>query len=377
MSFLLLSGAMLALSPVKPVPLECHYAALQALLSAKLSDSVTARAGILPSLNSPACVSYDQGIEIATLTDYLSAFDRLIPVPATRLAQAEEAKEFDYSTLFPPEVTEPEASDQDAGVSTMTALDGEAGSSVFTVMNATIPTASAPAPEWKPLLSQQARSSQFIFPLATSPYVTSPYGLRYHPVIHSFMRHEGTDFRAAVNSEVMTIADGMVVEAGYGPVTGFFITVRHADGWSSRYLHLSELHVARNQFVRKGNVIGLSGNTGRTNGPHLHLEISHNDKLVDPMSILFEQRTSAEPVTEVHHAEPPEPKPEPVDMTPSIAVIAGEGDNLQIGVRIGRKLSMYSPSEMIETEEGNWRIIKKFGKYKLSKIQTTSASGQN
>lgn len=377
MSFLLLSGAMLALTPVKPVPLECQYATLQALLSARMSDSVTARIGIMPSLNSAACVPYDQGIEIATLSDYMLAFDRLIPVPATRLAQAEEEKAFDYSTLFPPKEAAPEVSDQDTEESAVNVLDGDAGSSVFTVLNATIPTASAPAPEWKPLLSQQARSSQFIFPLATSPYVTSPYGLRYHPVIHSFMRHEGTDFRANLNSEVMTIADGMIVEVGYGPVTGFFITVRHADGWSSRYLHLSELRVSKNQFVRRGNVIALSGNTGRTNGPHLHLEISHNDKLLDPMSILFEQRTTPGPAAEPQHTEPPEPKPEPVDMTPAIAVIVGEGENLQIGVRTGRKLSMYSPSELIETEEGSWRIIKKFGKYKLSKIQTASTNGQN
>ncbi|WP_395304759.1 M23 family metallopeptidase [Enterobacter sp. ECC-019] len=248
---------------------------------------------------------------------------------------------------------------------------GAAMSSVFSVMNSTIPTSSAPAPVWKPLLSQKARGQQFVFPLRSEPVVTSPFGMRYHPIVHTFMRHEGVDLRAALNSEVLSIADGMVVETGYGPVTGLYMTVRHPDGWSSKYLHLNKLLMIKNQYVQKGDVIALSGNTGRTDGPHLHLEIIHDGKLLDPMTLLFEpaserrERTMGQ--TDAIHE--PVPLSEPIDMTPTIAVIAGEGDSLQIGVRTGRKMTMYSPREIIETDEGDWRIVKKFGKYKLQKME--------
>ena len=189
------------------------------------------------------------------------------------------------------------------------------------------------------------------------------------------MRHEGTDFRAANNSEVMAIADGVVVETGYGPVTGFYVTVRHADGWSSRYLHLNQLLTTKNHYLQKGNVLGLSGNTGRTNGPHLHLEVSHNHQMIDPMTIDFEQRSSAvsSDGLSTPASEAPTPSSEPIDMTPKISIIVGEGKTLQVGVRVGRKMEMYSPQEIIETEEGSWRIVSKFGKYKLRKVETEVA----
>lgn len=375
MSFLLLSGALLTANPVYRIEPECYYSTYVALMQARKADTFRTGLGILAPLDSVTCYRDATGIELATLADYQAAFR--MPQPLALISE-EDQQSFDAARLFiVKESVTPEATDE--GVEaiaqakssvnnqdlTLSSSDEDVGSSVFSVMNATVPTMSAPPPVWKPLLSQQAQSGRFIFPLTTPLNVTSPYGLRYHPVIHSFMRHEGTDFRAANNSEVMSIADGEVVEASYGPVTGFYITIRHADGWSSRYLHLNQLRVFKNQHVKKGNVIGLSGNTGRTNGPHLHLEISHNDRLLDPMKVLFEQRQSSSPVS----APAPVTAPEPIDMTPKIAVVSGEGDNLQIGVRIGRSVSMYNPKEIIETDEGNWRIVKKFGKYKLLKVQ--------
>ncbi|WES67873.1 M23 family metallopeptidase [Superficieibacter sp. HKU1] len=375
MSFLLLSGALLTANPVYRIEPECYYSTYAALMHAKKADTFRTGLGILPPPDSVTCHRDATEITLATLADYQAAFrmpHSLIPV------LDEDEPSFDAARLFvTKESVTAEATEEDADAIaqaespvnnqdlTVGPSDEDVGSSVFSVMNATIPTMSAPPPVWKPLLSQQAQSGRFIFPLTTPLNVTSPYGLRYHPVIHSFMRHEGTDFRAANNSEVMSIADGQVVEASYGPVTGFYITIRHADGWSSRYLHLNQLKVFKNQYVKKGNVIGLSGNTGRTNGPHLHLEISHNDRLLDPMTVLFEQRQSSSPVS----APAPVTAPEPIDMTPKIAVVSGEGSDLQIGVRIGKTVSMYNPQEMIETDEGKWRIVKKFGKYKLLKVQ--------
>lgn len=366
MSILILSGALLALNPVGTVQPECSYPAYHALEQAKKGERFRSPIGLLKSPE-PSCHSVSRAGNGNALDSYKAYIARYVPAPLSdtqlTIRDSEPAK---------PELV---AAANDNVVSdeekVLRSNDGDAGSSVFTVMNATIPTASSPPPVWKPLMTQQTGSRQFIFPLTTAPYVTSSWGLRYHPVIHSFMRHEGTDFRSAIGSEVMSIADGIVVESGFGPVTGFYITVQHADGWSSRYLHLSRLIAAKKQYVQKGMVIGLSGATGRTNGPHLHLEISHNNQLLDPMTLLFEQRTTStqiaqtEPVVETRQDVP---APPPIDMTPAIAVISGSEENLQIGIRIGRKMAMYSPQEIVETDMGRWRIVKKFGKYKLDKI---------
>jgi len=380
MSFLLLSGALLTANPVYRIEPNCYFSTTQALVHAPEANRFHRRYGILDPINSVACSLQSEGIEITTLDDYQTAFRLAAP----RLEGDEQHAMFSSSALF---FKQPEAS-SDAPEGRVTAKegqslteedyalhtnDGDAGSSVFSVMNATIPTASALPPIWKSLLSQQTQSESFIFPLTTALYVTSPYGLRYHPVIHSFMRHEGTDFRAAMNSNVMSIADGVVTETGYGPVTGFYVTISHKDGWNSRYLHLNRLNVSRNQVVQKGSVIGLSGNTGRTNGPHLHLEIGHNNRLLDPMTILFELRQTPVQDTALIPA-PAAVAPQLIDMTPTIAVVVGEGKSLQIGVRVGRKMTLYAPNEPVETEQGSWRIVKKFGKYKLVRIETSPAN---
>ena len=127
--------------------------------------------------------------------------------------------------------------------------------------------------------------------------------------------------------------------------------------------------------MAKGNVIALSGTTGRSNGPHLHLEVSHNGRLLNPMEVLFAriESPSNQPIASAvppSAPTPAEPAPEPIDMTPAITVISGDAENLQVGVRIGRRTAFYSPKEIIETEEGSWRIVEKFGKYKLVKIES-------
>lgn len=255
--------------------------------------------------------------------------------------------------------------------------DHDATSSFFSVLNLTIPTNSAPAPTWRPLAIQRAASQvedipdgSFIYPLNHEIVVTSPYGMRYHPVMHQFMRHEGVDFRAPIDSPVMTIADGEVVNTGYGPVTGFYITVNHADGWNSRYLHLNKIKVVKGDKVLRGNVIALSGASGRTNGPHLHLELSHHQKLSNPMDMLFASmkipNDNHVPSVMDVSTQTVEVK-EFVDMTPTIALISGEGKDMQIGVRIGKKTKFYSSREPVETVDGVWHIVKRYGKYVLVK----------
>ncbi|MCT6664201.1 M23 family metallopeptidase [Enterobacter mori] len=425
MSYLLLSGVLLTLQPTSTIGPECYYPASQYLSQILSSRKYSLDFREIKSPVRTTCHDDLERIRYLTISDTEAWLAPYLPPAqhifhrsarpagpdycfsqiyirsllggwnhatelnyfgsttcANTIAPAPEEPEdelivvpFDPASLI---VDAPESesvkgiADDSSGDNILSVDGGAAMSNVFSVMNAMIPTSSAPAPVWKPLLSQKARGQQFVFPLRAEPAVTSPFGMRYHPIVHTFMRHEGVDLRAALNSEVMSIADGMVIETGYGPVSGLYMTIRHSDGWTSRYLHLNKLLMIKNQYVQKGDVIALSGNTGRTDGPHLHLEIIHDNKLLDPMTLLFEPAEAKSEHQSVQTAAiqelVPAPEPEPVDMTPKIAVIAGDGDALQIGVRTGRKMTLYSPQEIIETDEGNWRIVKKFGKYKLQKM---------
>lgn len=103
--------------------------------------------------------------------------------------------------------------------------------------------------------------------------VTSPYGPRWG----SF--HRGTDFRAAVGTQVKAVADGVVKGAGDtdaccpGASFGKWIFIEHNNGLSSTYAHLSLIKVSEGQKVSRGSVLGYSGNTGSSTGPHLHLSL--------------------------------------------------------------------------------------------------------
>lgn len=206
----------------------------------------------------------------------------------------------------------------------------------------------------------------FSWPLSGSVRVTSPFGMRFHPLEHAFLNHKGVDLRAPLGSEVKAVADGRVAETGYGPLTGFFITVDHANGWRSRYLHLNKVQVQKGELLKQGAAIALSGATGRTTGPHLHLALSHNQQAVDPLSMI-----ATSPGRTPAPAEKPAVTPE-VDTTPTITLISGEGDELQLGVRIGNKTAFYSPNEPVELGDEVWRIVRKYGKYKLVKVDPKS-----
>ncbi len=88
------------------------------------------------------------------------------------------------------------------------------------------------------------------------------------------MQHKGMDIPVPFGSSVHAIADGEVVESGYGRGTGYFITLRHADGWLSRYFHLASARVRKGEKLTAGEEIAASGSSGFSTGPHLHLEIA-------------------------------------------------------------------------------------------------------
>jgi len=114
-------------------------------------------------------------------------------------------------------------------------------------------------------------------------HITSRYGYRLHPVTGGRAFHHGVDYRGAVGTPVYAVAEGTVIQSSYGSDNGNYVAIRHADKSESWYLHLHQRGVANGQKVRSRQVIGKVGNTGRSNGPHLHFAIKQNGKWMNPL----------------------------------------------------------------------------------------------
>ena len=112
--------------------------------------------------------------------------------------------------------------------------------------------------------------------------LTSQFGMRVHPVTGHRQHHDGVDIAVPVGTPVRAPFGGTVVSADFDPRGGKTIVLEHEGGFRSVYAHNSDLRVRPGDSVQKGQVIGLSGNTGRTTGPHLHFGLSRHGKPVDP-----------------------------------------------------------------------------------------------
>jgi murein DD-endopeptidase MepM/ murein hydrolase activator NlpD len=97
-------------------------------------------------------------------------------------------------------------------------------------------------------------------------------------------RHAGVDLAAPAGSPVMAAQDGRVSVANWSGGYGLLVVLDHSHGMQTRYAHLSRIAVARDQVVRKGEIVGLVGSTGRSTGPHLHFEVRQDGRPVDPLS---------------------------------------------------------------------------------------------
>lgn len=118
---------------------------------------------------------------------------------------------------------------------------------------------------------------------ASSTEVTSNFGMRIHPILKSRMQHRGIDIRAKIGTPVLATGVAIVKETGYTQKTGNYIILEHNDRFSSKYYHLSAIHVQQNDLVTKGSIIGEVGNTGKSLAPHLHYEIIDGKAPIDPL----------------------------------------------------------------------------------------------
>jgi len=114
--------------------------------------------------------------------------------------------------------------------------------------------------------------------------VNSPYGWRRDPFTGKQKLHNGIDFQAR-NNEVYAMMEGEVTKVGYDSRSGSYVTIRHGD-YTVSYFHLSKVLVRKNAVVKPGEVIAITGNTGRSTGPHLHLSTKYKDKYINPNILL-------------------------------------------------------------------------------------------
>lgn len=125
--------------------------------------------------------------------------------------------------------------------------------------------------------------------------VSSGFGERLHPILKIQKQHMGLDFTSPMGTEAHVTGDGKVVFADYSTNGyGIHVIVDHGFGYQTLYGHLSALKVRAGQHVKRGDVIGLVGNTGLSSGPHLHYEVHKDGTPVDPVNYLFNSLTPEE-----------------------------------------------------------------------------------
>ena len=113
-------------------------------------------------------------------------------------------------------------------------------------------------------------------------WMSSPYGERVDPISGKKAWHEGMDFAGAKGSEVIAVANGVVVFAGYRDGYGKMVEISHGKDMRTRYGHHKEVLVHAGQSVKRGDVIALMGSSGRSTGPHVHFEVLKEGRPVNP-----------------------------------------------------------------------------------------------
>lgn len=121
------------------------------------------------------------------------------------------------------------------------------------------------------------------WPVPDLTEVTSPFGLRDHPILKGERLHAGIDLSVPEGTPIIAAGPGVVLRVGETRVNGRFLIIDHGHGVTTAYLHNAKVLVVEGQRVAAGTFVSLSGNTGRSTGPHLHYQLELSQQPVDPL----------------------------------------------------------------------------------------------
>jgi len=124
--------------------------------------------------------------------------------------------------------------------------------------------------------------------------MASGYGWRIDPIYHSRRFHAGMDFTAPVGTDIYATGNGVVSGAGWEQGYGNCVQINHGYGYVTLYGHMSAIKVRVGQKLKRGDVIGLVGNTGKSTGPHLHYEVHFKGEIMNPQNYYFLDLSPAE-----------------------------------------------------------------------------------
>ncbi len=124
--------------------------------------------------------------------------------------------------------------------------------------------------------------------------MASGYGWRIDPVYHTRRFHEGMDFTAPIGADIFATGNGTIQSAGWQQGYGNCVQVNHGYGYLTLYGHMSAIKVRVGQSVKRGDVIGLVGSTGKSTGPHLHYEVHYKGTVMNPQNYYFMDLSPAE-----------------------------------------------------------------------------------
>ncbi len=117
--------------------------------------------------------------------------------------------------------------------------------------------------------------------------LTSPFGMRMHPVLGYARMHNGIDMACPQGTPIYATRSGTVTTASYqAGGAGYYVSINHGDGFASIYMHMTHFVVSAGQSVSQGQVIGYVGSTGISTGPHLHFGISYGGTYVNPLAYI-------------------------------------------------------------------------------------------
>ena len=126
-------------------------------------------------------------------------------------------------------------------------------------------------------------TNNFIWPIPGYTNITSPFGMRKHPITGVYKLHTGTDVGAPLGADFVAMADGVVITACMNTAYGNMVMISHGNGIVSLYAHGSKILVKTNDIVKQGQAVLKVGSTGYSTGPHAHFEIRINNEYIDPM----------------------------------------------------------------------------------------------